>query len=280
MVQAAFGFAVMSLFVKAASRTLPTMEIVFARGVVTLGLGAWQLHRAKLSPFGSRPGLLLFRGLVGSLALVCFYAAVAHLPLGEATVIHQTAPLFTACFAAWLLREPLERRVLLAIGVCLCGVVLIARPAALGSAAAAAALDWRYAFVALLGAVLSAIAYVAVRRLGRSEPAVLVVFYFPLVTVPLAAPFAMAQWVWPDALGWLCLVGVGCATQFAQLAMTKGLALLPAGRATAIGYLQVVFALLFGVLVFGDRPDGWSWLGIAVVAAGLWGGSRGFQPRN
>lgn len=270
MVQAAAWFAVMSVLVKLASARLPTLQIVFARGAITLLLAALLLWRAGLSPLGGRVPLLLLRGLIGSCALICFYAAVVHLPLAEATVIHQTAPLFTALLAAWLLRERLQPRVLVALLGAFAGVVAIARPRWLfGGAGVAAAFAWQYAFVALLGALLSALAYVTVRRLGRSEAPLVVTFWFPLVTVPLAAPFALPIWVWPDAVGWLLLLGIGVATQIAQVAMTKGLAREPAGRATAVGYLQVAFATVFGALVFGAWPDAWSLGGMLLIVASL-----------
>lgn len=275
MAQSAFWFAVMSLLVKLASRTLPTMEIVFVRGCVTLAIAAGMLARARLRPFGTRTGMMLFRGLIGSCALICYYLAVVHLPLAEATVIQQTAPLYTAVLAAWLLREPLRLRVIASIGICLCGVVVIARPAAVFGATAAAGFPWLFAFVGVLSAILSAFAYVTVRSLGRTENPLLVVFYFPLVIVPMAAPFALPQWVWPDATGWLLLLGVGASTQTAQLAMTKGLAREPAGRATLVGYLQVAFAALFGALAFDDWPDVWSGAGMLAILGGLLLGASG-----
>lgn len=279
MVQAALWFAVMGLFVKLASRTLPTMQIVFARGAITLAIASLVLWRARLSPFGSRSRLLLLRGLVGSSALICFYAAVVHLPLAEATVIHQTAPLFTAVFAAWFLRERLTARVVWSLLGAFVGVVTIARPGWLFGAADAtiAAANqatvgpgaWTFAFVALLGAILSAVAYVTVRQLGRTDHPLVVVFYLPLVTLPVSAPFALPVWVWPDAVGWAWLVGIGVSTQVAQVALTKGLARETAGRATAVGYLQVAFATLFGALVFGAWPDGWSWAGMVCIVGSL-----------
>ena len=277
MAQSALWFAVMSLLVKLASATMPTMQIVFGRGCVTLVLSLLVLWRARLRPFGTRPGLLLLRGLIGSCALVCFYAAVVHLPLAEATVIHQTAPLFTAVLAALLLDERLDARVLVAIALCLAGVLMIARPDWLfgGPAVAPAApFPWVYAFVALLGSLLSAFAYVTVRRLGRTENPLVVVFYFPLVTVPLTAPFAIPQWIWPDATGWLLLLGIGVSTQIAQVALTNGLAREPAGRATTVGYLQVAFAAVFGALVFGSWPDAWSLAGMALILGSLLGSTR------
>ncbi|HEX6810371.1 MAG TPA: DMT family transporter [Planctomycetota bacterium] len=268
MAQSAFWFAVMSTLVKLASETLPTMQIVFLRGCITLLIAGLVLWRAGLKPLGTRPRLLLVRGLIGSCALVCFYAAIVHMPLAEATVIHQTAPLFTAFLAALLLHERLQTRVLVSIGTCLIGVLMIARPGTLFGAAETV-FDWHYALIALLGALLSALAYVTVRSLGQTESPLVVVFYFPLMTVPLTAPFALPVWVWPDGTGWLVLLGIGVSTQLAQVAMTKGLAREAAGRATAIGYLQVAFATLFGALVFGVWPDAWSWSGMLLILLSL-----------
>lgn len=275
MAQAAFWFAAMSLFVKLASATLPTMEVVFLRGCLTLTLSALLLWRAGIVPLGQRRGLLLLRGVFGSLALVCFYLAVGNLPLAEATVIHQTAPLFTAVVAAWLLRERLEPSVLLSILVCLVGVVLIARPDWLwGDVPQAEPWAWGWVAVALLGSVLSSFAYVSVRRLGATENPLVVVFYFPLVTVPTSAPFAVAKWVWPTATVWLYVLAIGATTQIAQIALTKGLAREAAGRATAVGFLQVAFATLFGAVVFGALPDRWSMLGMALILGSLAASAR------
>ena len=271
MVQSAFWFAVMSLMVKFASRSLPTMEIVFARGVVALVLASAMLAHARKSPLGGRLGLLLLRGAIGSTALVCYFGAVAHLPLAEAAVIHQTAPLFTALLAAWVLRERLELRVVVALVGAFAGVLLIAHPDWLFGprATTQAPWPWQFAFVALLGAILSAFAYVTVRRLGRSESPLVVVFWFHALTVPIAAPFALPAWQWPDAGDWALLVGIGVTTQLAQVAMTKGFAREAAGRAAAVGYLQVAFATLFSITVFDDWPDAWRWSGIGLIVASL-----------
>lgn len=269
MVHAALWFAVMSTLVKLASERLPTMQIVFARGFVTLGLAAASLAHARKSPFGGRTGLLCLRGLIGSCALICFYAAVVHLPLAEATVVHQTAPLWTALLAAWLLHERLRPRIVVALLGAFAGVLMIARPSWLFGGGPAAPLPWEFAFVALLGAMLSAIAYVTVRRLGRTEDPLVVVFWFPLVTVPMTAPFALPQWTWPSWQEWLLLLGIGASTQIAQVELTRGLAKEAAGRATAVGYLQVAFATLFGAVVFGALPDAWSWAGMATIVVSL-----------
>ncbi|MBL8753138.1 MAG: DMT family transporter [Planctomycetes bacterium] len=279
MVQSAFWFAVMGLLVKLASAQLPTLQIVFVRGVLTICFASTLLAAARVSPFGGEWRLLLTRGLVGSCAMICFYAAVVHLPLAEATVVHQTAPLWTAIFAAVVLHERISARVLVALGGAFAGVVLIAKPQLLfGAAADANATDpadhGLFAFVALLGAVLSAVAYVTVRRLGRSENPLVVTFWLPLLTIPVAAPWAVPAWVWPDAWTSVWLVGIGASTQIAQLSLTKGLARETAGRATAVGYLQVAFAAMFSGVFLGTWPDASGLGGMALIVAALLVGTR------
>ncbi|MCR9246114.1 MAG: DMT family transporter [bacterium] len=282
MVQAVFWFTAMSLFVKLAGIDLPVMMLVFARGCVTLTISLLMLAHARISPFGDHTGLLILRGVFGSTALICFYAAVDNLPLAEATVIHQTSPLFTALVAAWLLRERLEGSVLVATVLCLTGVVLIAQPHQLFGEPApdgdgATALDWRFVGIGLLGSFLSAFAYTTVRRLGRSVHPLRVVLYFPIVTVLIAAPFAFRDWVWPSATGWVLLVAIGIVTQLGQLALTRGLSRAPAGRAMAVGYLQIALATIVGAIVFRAVPNGWSTAGMALIVVGLLGNARTFR---
>ncbi len=276
MIQAAFWFAVMALLVKlAGAQGLPTMQIVFARALVTLTLSSVALRRGRIRPFGNKTRLLLLRGLFGSGGLMCFYAAVNHLPLAEATVLHQISPVLTAVVAAIWIGEKLETKVLLGMALAFLGVVMIAQPATLlaGSGLTdpdtASDISWPYVVVGVCGALFASLAYVAVRRLGKTEPPQLVVFYFPIVTVPISLPFAIYDWVWPDIYGWALLIGVGVVTQIAQIALTNGLMREPAGRAISVGYLQVAFATVFGAVIFGTMPGLWSWLGMAMIVSSL-----------
>lgn len=262
MAYGAFWFSVMSLLVKLAGQRLPSIEIVLVRAALTLGLSVAMLRRAHVPVWGNRPLLLVLRGLLGFVALTAFYFSVVHLPLAEATVIQYTNPVFAAIFAAWLLRERIGAREIACIAFGLVGVALVAQP---GLLFGAASLDVRYVLVALLGAIFSAAAYVLVRQLGTTEHPLVVVFYFPLVTVPLAIPFASVTWVWPTPLEWLLLLGIGVSTQLGQIGITRGLQLAPAGRATAVGYLQIVFAALWGVLFFRELPGPLAIAGTAMI---------------
>lgn len=265
MAYGAFWFSVMSLLVKVAGQRIPAMEIVFVRGVISLVLSWFLLRRAGLRVWGTNPSRLLVRGMVGFAGLACFYYAVVHLPLAEATVIQYTNPVFTALLAAWLLRERLGWLEGICVSVSLAGVLLIARPGFLfGSGSALPPL---VVAIAVAGAVFSAGAYVSVRWLSSSEHPLVIVFYFPLVTVPATVPFLALGAVWPRGWEWLVLLGIGVTTQIAQVYMTKGLQLVPAGRATAIGYTQIVFAATWGALFFAEIPDVWSLGGAALIMA-------------
>ena len=110
MAAGAFWFSLMGLLVKAAGQRVPVMEIVLARAIVSLALSYVMLRRARVAVWGNHPRLLLLRGGLGFVALACLYYAVVHLPLAEATMVQYTSPVFTALFAAWLLRERMTGR--------------------------------------------------------------------------------------------------------------------------------------------------------------------------
>jgi drug/metabolite transporter (DMT)-like permease len=264
MVLSALGFSVMSVLVKLASPHLPTGEIVLARAVMTLVISYAMLKRAKLSPWGNQRRRLFLRGLLGFLALGCYYIALARLPLADATTLHFTQPLMTSLLAWWLLGEKVGWAAAFAIACGLGGVLLVVHP---GMPAGSGADPFGLA-IALCSATFSAIAYVTVRQLAKTEHPLVIVFYFPLVATPFAIPWAAANFVWPSALGWLLLVGIGVTTQFGQVFLTRALMIERAGRAMAVGYSQICFAVMWQLVVFRELPGLGTVLGAALIIAG------------
>jgi drug/metabolite transporter (DMT)-like permease len=122
--------------------------------------------------------------------------------------------------------------------------------------------------IALGAACLSSTAYVTVRQLARTEHPLVIVFYFPLVAAPLAIPWAAWNFAVPRQIDWLLLVAIGVATQIGQVFLTMGLSLERAGRATSVGYLQICFAMLWQLAVFGDVPSATTLVGAALIVAG------------
>ncbi|NIP80721.1 MAG: EamA family transporter [Gemmatimonadetes bacterium] len=222
---------------------------------------------------GNRRGLLLLRGVLGYVALSSFFYALTHLPLADATVIQYTNPVFTALLAVVLLGESLRRRDLGLALLSLAGVVLMTRPGFLFGG-----LDERLdpfaVAIALAGALFSAAAYVTVRRLGRTEDPVVIVFWFAMIATLASIPFTAADAVMPSPLEWLLLLAIGGVTQVGQVLMTRGLRAERAGRAMAVAYMQIVFAAVWGALFFAELPDAWGLAGALLIVLGTAGIAR------
>ena len=269
MVAAAFFFSLMSLLVRlAGAEGIPTMQVVFARSVVVLAITGLLLLRQGVSPLGHSRPLLLLRGIVGFISLTCFYFALIHLPLAEATVIQYTNPVWTALLAAVFLREAIGRRELALSMASLVGVVIIARPTIVFGTATEG-LPALPVLAGLVGAVVSGLAYVIVRHVARTENPLVIVFWFALVSAIGSLPL-LPGFVPPSpATVWL-LLGVGVTTFLGQIFVTLGLRAERAGKAMAVAYLQVVFAALWGALILAERPDRWTLVGAVVILGATW----------
>jgi drug/metabolite transporter (DMT)-like permease len=266
-------FSAMSVFAKLAGERLPTMELVLARVIVTLVMSWWVIRGLGIYPWGQNKKLLLMRGFAGFMGLSCYFYAINHLPLADATVIQFCNPMLAALIAVFALRERLRGLDVVATLFSIVGVVLVAQPTFLF--ASGAPLDPVAVVIGIVGAIFSAIAYVVIRRLGSTEHYMVVVFYFPLVTGPASLPLlAVEGVVLPEGIEWLLLLGIGVAAQLGQIEITKGFKLETAGRASSVTYLQIVLAYTWGVLLFGEYPNSLSILGALLVVVGVFSLTR------
>ena len=268
MLAAALGFSLMSLLVKVASSSFPTMELVFARSSFMAVLVYGALRRDGVAALGVDRRTLIARGAVGALALSLFYFGIGRLPLGDAVTIQYTAPVWTALAAALLLGERLRPLVLVGALLSLAGVVLVARPSAVFGAGDA--LDgWGVAAVGT-AAVLSGLAYTFVRKLRQTDRPLVIIFYLSWIGAAGSLPFVLGGgWAVPTGAEWVLLLGIGLATHLGQVGLTKGMARLEAGTAASIGYLQVVLAFVWGAVFLGDAIDGLSLAGATLVVSSV-----------
>ncbi len=262
MAVGALSFSLMSALAKLAGNSVPVFEIVLARSMVVAVLSGFSVARSGSGWRGKEPGLLLLRGVLGFGALTSVYYAVVHLPLADATVLQFTNPVWTAFAAALFLSEAVGLRETLLGLTSLGGVLMVARPSFLFGHASA--LDPLAVGVGLFGALLTGVAYVLVRRL-RAESPMLIVFYFAAFSVAASLPLMVIHPVMPGPATALVLLGVGLAAHLGQVLTTWAFRLEEAGRTSAVGYLQIVFAAGWGFLLFHEIPDAWTWSGAAVV---------------
>jgi drug/metabolite transporter (DMT)-like permease len=126
-------FSAMTVFAKFAGERLPTMELVLARVIVTLVMSWWAIRALGIYPWGNNKRLLLMRGFAGFMGLSCYFYAINHLPLADATVIQFCNPMLAALIAAVSLKERLRGLDVFATLFSMAGVVLVAQPSFLFS---------------------------------------------------------------------------------------------------------------------------------------------------
>ena len=258
----AFAFALMSALVKEASLLgIPLLQIIFIRAVISVILSLADIRRVRAHPLGHRRWLLLARGVTGFIALTSVFFAIIHLPIAAATMLHYMHPVFTALLAFIFLMERPTPATLICIALSLTGLGFMVAPLWLSDGSTNLAF-WPV-MAGLGGALGSGIAYTLVRKLVATEHPSVIVLYFPLVCIPGTLLLGATDFIWPDAMGWLVLVGVGCFTQLGQLTLTKAMQRDSASRATSLSYIQIVFAALLGWLFFAEVP----------AVATLWGGA-------
>lgn len=270
MALSAFFFAVMAAGAKLLGGRIPPQEVILVRGVLNALFMLWLLRRRGLSWKPKRPGLLVLRGALGHFALSCYFWSVASQPLATAVLLQQVHPVFTAVLAAWFLKEKPGKRFVPAFLLAASGVAMLVP----WGAAAGAPRPLAPLLVGLLGALLSAAAYVTVRDASRTEHEETIVLWFPLTSVPLALVGTLVEGpVVPTPADWGWLVFIAAAGQLGQLFLTRGLARVPAGRATLANPLTIAFGAVLGWIAFGE-PLGLATLagGAAIVAAVLLAG--------
>ena len=266
MILSALAFAVMGILVKMAGGAgIPLLEIILARAVISVLLSLYAIARAGVHPLGNRRWWLLARGVTGFLSLNCVFYAVLHLPFAEATILQYLHPIFTAALAYLLLREVPTTGTLICVALSVLGLVVMLIPAFSGPVSDR---DSLAVLAGLGGALGSGLAYVIVRKLAGTEHPSVIVLYFPMVCVPSALLLGFEDFVWPDSATVWVLLGVGCFAQLGQYALTRAMSLDSASRAASLSYVQIVFAMLLGLVLFGEWPAVFTLMGAGLIIAG------------
>jgi S-adenosylmethionine uptake transporter len=271
MLFAAFAFSVMGACVKMASSTYTISEIVMYRGLIGVAmLSLLVRHRG-----GSLRTEFLrehaWRGMVGVFSLWLWFYGISQLPLATAVTLNYMSPIWMAaflfCAGWWHSKDRVEWALVGAILLSFVGVTLVLRPAFESR-------QWIGAMTTLFSGMLSAAAYLQVRRLSQlGEPEYRVVFYFS-VTNLLAGLIGSATTVgdpsvdtW-HALDWrgaALMLTMGVSATLAQMAMTRAYG---TGKTLVVANLQytgIIFSSVWGMLLWGDRFDWHVWLGMAVI---------------
>lgn len=252
-------FAGLGALVKLASDEATPMQAVLYRSFFS-GLPLLVLMRVRGISFSSaRWRVLLIRGGAGFIALYFFMWALGHLRLADVQALQQTSPVMVALLGIVVLRERPKAWFYPLALACLFGAMLVIRPTrgvlSLPSA------------VPLLSALFSAVAYVSVSSLSRTESSIRIVAWFVAVSTLGSLPFCLADWHWLSWRANLLLGAAGLMATAGQLLMTSAYKRGPAWIVSAFAYSSVPVAWLLGILIWGESPDMVANLGILLIAA-------------
>ena len=260
MLVSVLGFSLMQLCVKYLVH-LPTTEIVLFRSMVSLILSLVVILKAGISPFGVNKKFLILRGFFGTIALTLYFFTIQNLPISTAAVLQYLSPIFTSIFAIKMLNEPMKARRWLYFGLSILGIVVVKgfNPE----------LESKYLIAGLGSAIFAGLAYNCIRILRETDRPVVIVFYFPLVAIPIMLLLSFNSWVWPEGIDWLMIVLMGIFTQIGQVYMTKALHADKATIITSMKYTGIFYALAFDFFIFGVEYPWGMFVGIALVLSGV-----------
>jgi drug/metabolite transporter (DMT)-like permease len=265
MIVASFCFACMGVCVKLAAEVFSATEIVFYRSVISLVFMLGVVHLRRIPLRTPNWKFHLTRSVSGCISLFCFFNAIALLPLATAVTFSYSSPLFLALLLVWMGKMPLRISVMGALALGFVGVVLLLRPTFHADQLVGG-------LFGIANGLLSAVAYYNVRELGeRGESEERTVFYFTAFTVLASALWMLLYEFHPvDLRGGLLLLGVGAFATVAQLTMTRAYKRGKTLVSASLAYTTVIFASLFGMLLWQDTLSLGAWLAIAlIVVSGL-----------
>ena len=267
ILMSAFFFSLMTVFVRLAG-DVPTMQKAFFRNIVAAALAAVLLVRSGNSFSVQRKNLpaLFMRCSVGTIGILCNFWAVDHMRIADANILNKLSPFFAILMSVLILKEKPNRVELFSVLLAFIGAAFVAKPGA-GIASFPA-------LIAILGGFTAGTAYTYVRKLGLGgEKGPVIVFSFSMFSTLVLLPNILLNYHPMTVRQFLFLVLAGCSAAIAQLSVTAAYQNAPAKDISVFDYSQVVYAAIFGLLLFGELPDGWSFLGYAIIigtAFGKW----------
>jgi drug/metabolite transporter (DMT)-like permease len=266
LVFASLFFSLMTLCVKKIDKRVPIYELVLFRSFFSLLITLFIIKLKNINPWGKNKPLLVLRGVLGTLALVCIFYAIRNMPLSISTVIQYTYPIFISIFAGIFINEKITRNIIFALIIGWVGILVILNPTQLSNINVE--IEYVSISIAFIGAICTALAYVTVKKLSFTEDIYVIIEYFPLVSFITLMPIALINWVTPNWNELIWIIGIGLFTQLGQTFLTIGLKKLSASEASTINYLQVLFGSIWGILFFREIININFLLGASLVLLG------------
>ena len=260
MLFASFTFTIMKVCVKLIPY-IPAIEIIFFRSVISLVISLYFLSRQRVHIWGNNKAILIGRGVAGAIALIIYFSLLQQIPLATASTLQYLAPIFTAVMGIFLLGEKVRNIQWLFFGISFAGILVIQ------------GFDPRISLGHLVMGIAASffmgLAYNFIRKLKTNEHPLVIIFYFPLIVLPISGIWTLFVWVQPQGIDWLVLILVGITTQIAQFLMTKAYQKEELNKVSILTYIGIIYSLAFGFFIFDETYSLVTYGGMALVLSGV-----------
>lgn len=258
IILSAFGFAVMSAFIKL-SGDLPNMQKVFFRNLVAAIIALFLIIKHKGSFTGKKENrkILIYRSIFGTIGVIFNYYAIDNLVLSDANMLNKISPFLVVIFCALILKEKINIKQILAIIVAFIGALFIIKPT----------FDVRVVpyIVGFLSAVFAALAYTFVRMLGNKEEYYTIVFFFSTFSLITVLPMFLMVYEPMSNVQFIYLILAGVFASLGQFGITLAYKYAPAKEISIFDYSNIIFSAILSIFLFGVYPDSLSVVGYFII---------------
>jgi drug/metabolite transporter (DMT)-like permease len=208
----------------------------------------------------ARLGLHFFRGIAGVIGFYLFYASIEHIPMVDAMLLRQSAPLMVPLVLLIWQGEYVTKNTWPPLAIGFIGIAVILRPSSMG-------LSWWHA-AGVISAITLALSMVATRQLARTEPTYRILFYYVVLSLICVAPLSIGSYSGIPLQAWFAMLYIGIAIYGTLDLYTRAYGMAPTEVIAPINYFAVVLAGFWGWLFWQQVPDAWSLTGSAMVIFG------------
>lgn len=259
ILMAAFFFSLMSVFVRL-SGDVPTMQKAFFRNIVAAFVAVVILLRSKTKVSLRKENLppLLLRSIFGTIGILANFWAVDNLGIADANMLNKLSPFFAILMSIFILGEIPNRIEWMSVLLAFIGAAFVAKPSA--------GIISLPALVGILGGFTAGTAYTFVRKAGlQGVKGPVVVAFFSTFSTLVLLPNLLLNYTPMSAQQIIFLILAGCSAAGGQLSVTAAYQHAPARDISVFDYSQVVYAAVFGIVLFGEFPDVWSVIGYVII---------------
>lgn len=262
MVLSAMFFAIMAALVKSLDE-YPLTQKMFFRNFLGFIFAFFMVKKTGSSVKGNNIKLLVLRSILGLLGVGFYFYSINHLNLADAVIINKLSPFVVVVLSIFILKEKVTKVQILALFIAIIGSVLVVRPKF--------DVSIYPALIGILAAVFAGAAYTTISYLRKTDRPETIVFYFTLITSIIVLPFAFAGgWIMPQGWDILKAIGLGLTSTAGQIFMTYGYRYADASEISVYSYLDIIFSMFIGVILFTEIPNTFTIVGgVLILLAGV-----------